>query len=195
MLSDDEGPWSPQGAPEPELRDLNGRHPNYWFGWFGFALIWTCFAILDPLQALRFHPYEEGVSFFTTGSMGVIVLLSSVLLATHLFALRPHVTFDDAGVRIQNPLTIWRIGAGAISDTDDFLGFPRLRLMDGRRVICWGLEQYLVYDPPQKDALKVHEGQGLRDQTMSRALHPPHWFDVVSTGLLFLYICVGVVRA
>jgi len=196
LLSDDQEPWKPRGAPEPKPQELNRRHPNYWFGWLGVATGWTFLGIFDPWQALRFHPYEEGLGLFTEGSGGVLGLLSGMLFASHLFALRPHVTFDDAGVEIRNPLTIWRLGWGAIVATDDIMGFPRLRLTDGRKVICWGLEEYMIYDPPQKDALiQGAEGKGSRrDRKINRTWHPPHWFDIASFALLLAYMTLGVVR-
>lgn len=166
--------WTPRGErPSDEYRG-RVRHPNFWFGWFGLAVAWVCLVVFDPLQTLRIGlVFEPGLTVYDPLPLTVLAILLGFLALIHVLALRPSAFFDEHTVMIDNPLRRWRIPRKRIAQVDTFLGYQRISLEDGRKIVCWGLEEFASYSPPRARGADDSAGGPDASGTLAATLKAP----------------------
>lgn len=201
MTSADEDEWQPRGLPPLPPPRHSKHHPNFWLGGvFGSLVVWTCTLVFDPLQAVRVVLPYEPLPLLNEIAIGVGALLLAMLLLVHLLALRPRVSFDDDDddiLVIDNPLKTYRVPVSQVADVDTVLDYPRLKLLDGQRIVCWGLEHFPVCQPWQVEEIKNRAEATQRSERPLTTTHwrGPTWFDSLTIVALAAYVVVGVQRA
>jgi hypothetical protein len=198
MTSGDEAEWQPRGLPPLPPRRHSKHHPNFWLGGvFGSLVVWTCILVFDPLQAVRVVLPYDPLPLLNDIAIQVGSLLLGMLLLVHLLALRPRVSFDDDVLVIDNPLKTYRVPLSHITDVDTVIDYTRLQLLDGQRIVCWGLEHFPVYEPWQVEEIRNRAEATQRSDRVSVTTRwrGPTWFDLVTLVALAVYVVVGVQRA
>jgi hypothetical protein len=99
-----------------------------WWAWVAFAVV------MIALVAIPGHDY------FSAELIAGLAAVTAIVYAT---ALRPTVSADDDGVRVQNPLREHRIGWGGLSDVylGDMVEFSCARPAprQDKTIYCWAL--------------------------------------------------------
>lgn len=189
--------WAPRGLPDLPQPDGARRHLNYWLGgWFGTLVAYSILVVFDPLQVvgigLKFSPGEK---ITDPAPILMMVAVLAIVILVHMLGLRPRVVVGEDSVRIDNPLTRWHVPFNQIDEIDSFLGYARLRLISGQRIVCIGLEEYHSgYRAPQVGLIEQRKGRGGSGASFERRVHPLHWFDYISLIVLFVYMLVGIAR-